>query len=105
MVFDPNICDKNNIANELQLVKDFGDEICLLPERYEFRELKPSWKSTEIIPSSNPDSPIPDSFDNISLSDFEKEVESYVVESLTEGNDNDAVALPIENNGTCVNNF
>ncbi len=101
------------MISEPDLKSIIGDEKCLeeefkslniyannikLPEVFNSTRQKKAFCMLDIIPSSNPDSPIPDSLDNLVLSDLEREVEEYVVESIIESEE-DLTLQKIEGNG------
>ena len=70
-----------------------------IPESIEKQTSRRKLYSFEIIPSSNPDSPLPDSLDDFSFDELEKEVKTYVVQSLGESDEDLQLRLQAENEG------
>ena len=76
-----------------------GQNPISIPESIEKETSRKKFYSFEIIPSSNPDSPLPDSLDDFSFDEFEKEVETYVVQYLGESDEDLQVRLQAGNEG------
>ena len=64
-----------------------GSNPIAMPEPIEKETSRKKLYSFEVIPSSNPDSPLPDSLDDFSFDELEKEVETYVVKAQKECDD------------------